>query len=952
VEKTNLNIRLAMFVFLLGLGHTAWASDTMVGVYYYPWHTGSSFHGGNPPGSTTLVYHLNPGQRPELGWYSQLNSNVISQHYQWARYAGIKFFVNSYWGRGITEDYVIKNCMFDNPDRGDIKLCVFLEPVITPVNPAITAADITAETEYLCDNYFNRPGYFRIDGKPVIFIYLTRAMSDPNLTMCISTIRAAAINKGIGEVYIVGDEVWKEPNNVAYETPRVSQMDAITNYDVYGNLGGARFVTDSILDDWQSRNISWKNFANGLGKQFIPAVSPGFNDRGVRSGHQPCSRKLNNESNAFGTLFSGMLDRVTADTNMVMVTSWNEWHEDTQIEPVAAAPATNLDDGVASGDYTDGLYYNGYSTLYLNILRIFTREGKVDIIQVLDRSGSMGGYASSDSTDRKIDVLKLAADQFIQLMKPDIGNQLGLVQFNQNVVPFGATLDANLAELTTARANTLRDTTVPSIEHGGRTSIGDGLREALNQFPDLPADSERDQVILLVTDGKENEPEWIDDVNGALIDANIAVYPLGLGYGSGINEEKLTNLAGATGGTYRITSDELIFRKLFIEILAGALDWAVIVDPIGELAERGVNTVPVTITGDQSSATFTAYWEGIDDAIDFTLITPSGGEITPATDNNRIRYGKHPRYAFYQLDFPLNGSQASDWAGRWKMKLAGTDRIPSDQKARYSASAFAEGGARLEVTLGRLAYLTGKAIPVKARLIKNGKPLIGARVDVYCDAPVTSVGNLLYRGKVGLEELRKERFIKGDRVSLIDRKLQILSKRAGIDILRRKKTRFELFDDGKHGDGKAKDGIYANSFAENQIPGSYTFRFVASKIPAVSNITTTREWTTSFYNKININPKYSQIDVKQLAKTVDGWRYSVIIVPKDRFDNYLEPGHQVMMTISYPDGKRQILLTDNIDGTYTKDILFTKKELKAGAKLRIDIDGKKFTDVEKTIRLP
>ena len=50
-----------------------------------------------------------------------------------------------------------------------------------------------------------------------------------------------------------------------------------------------------------------------------------------------------------------------------MVTSWNEWHEDTQIEPVAPAPATNLDDN--AGYDTNDLYYNGYGMLYLNILR-------------------------------------------------------------------------------------------------------------------------------------------------------------------------------------------------------------------------------------------------------------------------------------------------------------------------------------------------------------------------------------------------------------------------------------------------------------------------------------------------------------------------------------------------------------------------------------------------------
>jgi hypothetical protein len=83
------------------------------------------------------------------------------------------------------------------------------------------------------------------------------------------------------------------------------------------------------------------------------------------------SRKLNDESNEFGTLFSGMLDRAkaAADMNMIMVTSWNEWHEDTQIEPTISAPPINIDDSNTTQNYTQGLYYNGYGMLYLNILR-------------------------------------------------------------------------------------------------------------------------------------------------------------------------------------------------------------------------------------------------------------------------------------------------------------------------------------------------------------------------------------------------------------------------------------------------------------------------------------------------------------------------------------------------------------------------------------------------------
>jgi hypothetical protein len=337
--------------------------DYFVGTYYYPWYSYNNFHdGSDPTGQNTLVYHLNPRITPQLGWYNQYTPSVISQHYKWARYAGINFFVTSYWGQNSAENYVIQSCMFDNPDRGDIKLAVFLEV------DAITISNVANETVYLCNNYFNRPGYFRIDNKPVIFIYVTRAMSDANLATYITNLRTAATSKDY-TVYIVGDEVWD--GSGAFKSSRVSLMDAVTNYDVYGNLGRARFVTDSILDTWQSRNVSWKSLANGIGKQFIPAVSPGFNNRGIGSDLPASSRKLNNESSAFGTLFSGMLDRakLTADMNMIMVTSWNEWHEDTQIEPTISAPPTNVDDSNTTQNYTQGLYYNGYGMLYLNILR-------------------------------------------------------------------------------------------------------------------------------------------------------------------------------------------------------------------------------------------------------------------------------------------------------------------------------------------------------------------------------------------------------------------------------------------------------------------------------------------------------------------------------------------------------------------------------------------------------
>jgi secreted protein with Ig-like and vWFA domain len=129
----------------------------------------------------------------------------------------------------------------------------------------------------------------------------------------------------------------------------------------------------------------------------------------------------------------------------------------------------------------------------------------------------------------------------------------------------------------------LKTVVVPSIVHGGSTSIGDGLREALTQFTTPPLFPDHNRSIILVTDGKENMLEHISTVQPDLISNGVTVYTLGLGYGSGINQTKLTDLAAATEGTYLISADHLEFQKLFIEALAGAVDWSMITDPIDEI---------------------------------------------------------------------------------------------------------------------------------------------------------------------------------------------------------------------------------------------------------------------------------------------------------------------------------------------------------------------------------
>jgi glycoprotein endo-alpha-1,2-mannosidase len=334
-----------------------------IGAYYYPWYF-NDFHGGH-----YLRKHLIPQQEPALGEYNDRNKDVITQQLKWSRYAGINLWAASWWGPGSREDVTILNHILKNPDLGDFKIAVFYETE-GRTKSFTDYSNLDTDITYLAENYFRHPNYLKINGKAVLFIYQTRILSARGtLKRSLDTIRkASAVSKC--PLYIVGDHAFGSSPN---EPNDMTLFDGITNYDVYGSMGAAGYATQTKVDSYFSSQLSWKLLAESAGVTFIPSVTPGFNDRAVRSGHAPLSRKLTDDQE-FGSLFRAMIKKAKNLTDssigrLIMVTSWNEWHEDTQIEPVKIASATNLDDSKTGHAYTDNLSFEGYGERYLQILR-------------------------------------------------------------------------------------------------------------------------------------------------------------------------------------------------------------------------------------------------------------------------------------------------------------------------------------------------------------------------------------------------------------------------------------------------------------------------------------------------------------------------------------------------------------------------------------------------------
>jgi hypothetical protein len=334
-----------------------------IGVYYYPWHH-PDFHGAE-----YLRKNLSPVQQPVLGEYDDRNPTILKSHFDWCRYAGINMLSCSWWGPGLGEDITLKDHILNHPDLDKLKICIHYETAGRTDN-FTSLSVVGTDIAYMAQHYFTHPNYYRIDNRPVIMIYLTRVLQHKGmLADFVEELRSSAAAKGIN-LYIIGDHAF---GNAPTYGGDINKLDAITNYDVYGAMSASGYAGTNGTMNYISDQSNWRTLAHNAGIAFIPAICPGFNDKGVRDGHEPLSRQLT-ESDEFGSLFSELLtgskplaDSVTG--KLIMITSWNEWHEDTQIEPVRKAEATKLDMSNSGEEYTRGLYYLGYDSLYLNILR-------------------------------------------------------------------------------------------------------------------------------------------------------------------------------------------------------------------------------------------------------------------------------------------------------------------------------------------------------------------------------------------------------------------------------------------------------------------------------------------------------------------------------------------------------------------------------------------------------
>lgn len=277
--------------------------------FYYPWYGNPATsgrwahwqgpHGEAPRQSPTLNH-------PTLGLYDSHDPAVIATHAAEAKSAGITALVVSWWGIGSFEDQALPALLAAAATAG-LRITVYLE------QQKDGAAGAARDVAYLLATYGAHPAWLQAKGRPVVFLYL-QALRD---------LPARDWRRAAGRAFLVGDVSPRETADFAAWAP---YMDGIHVYVLAPYVQG---MTPAQMAAWADRTYpAWQRMIGE--KLFCATVIPGFDDTLVPDRPQPRPTVARYDGQTYRTLWDAAI-RHRAD--WVVVTSFNEWHEGSEIEP-------------------------------------------------------------------------------------------------------------------------------------------------------------------------------------------------------------------------------------------------------------------------------------------------------------------------------------------------------------------------------------------------------------------------------------------------------------------------------------------------------------------------------------------------------------------------------------------------------------------------------------------
>lgn len=231
--------------------------------------------------------------QPSLGLYDSADPKVIAQHVTWARQAGIQTLVLSLWRRCAHQDLVLKG-LLDEAARQGMTATGYLEVAATP-------EDLRQQIESLLAAEGRHPAWLTVHGKKVLFIYVRVFQS----------LNPDALRKALRDlpVVAVGDSL--DPNLLEV-------------------LGGLHSYVSFLEPAKRAEQvIQARQAARAWDKLLVATVMPGYDDTNIRFPGRHIPRD--------GTRYWQAQIAAAELADWVVLTSFNELHEGSEIEPTTSA---------------------------------------------------------------------------------------------------------------------------------------------------------------------------------------------------------------------------------------------------------------------------------------------------------------------------------------------------------------------------------------------------------------------------------------------------------------------------------------------------------------------------------------------------------------------------------------------------------------------------------------
>lgn len=244
--------------------------------------------------------------RPVVG-YDNDDPDVLAAHIRDAQRAGIDGFLVSWFNDPVTNRQL--SMLLDAAQESGFKIAIYLETLVNDrLNP-----DIENWIAYALQTFGHHSAYLRLDGRPLVFAYA----SDVAPLDTWREIFGHLSDRGLPGSYFA----------MSYDTTNLDVFDGLHQYAVFGHPDlGATY--QSI-----ARNVRSVRYSSLLGDSrhqglWAATVHPGFDN----CPYAPTSPFVVGRGE--GEYYrSTWLAAISANPDWIIITSWNEFGENTHIAP-------------------------------------------------------------------------------------------------------------------------------------------------------------------------------------------------------------------------------------------------------------------------------------------------------------------------------------------------------------------------------------------------------------------------------------------------------------------------------------------------------------------------------------------------------------------------------------------------------------------------------------------